>query len=333
MACSIAENVPLKSLAEELNLPHQCHSTRPRCIQGFEQRDGNNVFGIPGAAIGYCQALFNYEGTPEGHTKKVVNLLSEINAPWVNSHELFWGYKNIEATGVFLHKAIMPLVGTGRIPILITGLDPANDFSEIDSIISSQISIHSGETVLLRMVLGRDSSVKNAAKLLQQILADCRKNNRLPTWFPLLQGNLTIQEWKKLKLLLGSDWKYTNIAVNPFIGEPEFEFIREQITVAQIPIGLANGISNSGIIRLAPGMKILGASEKATYSLGEYFTRLNILEIAPTLIVLGPSLPEWSDVINQRRIQKLLPVLRQSCNILWDGLSSSRRNFVWQMTA
>jgi hypothetical protein len=48
MACSIAENEPLKKLADDLKIPHQCHSTRPRCIQGFERREGNNILGIPG---------------------------------------------------------------------------------------------------------------------------------------------------------------------------------------------------------------------------------------------------------------------------------------------
>jgi hypothetical protein len=263
----------------------------------------------------------------------VINLLSEIDAPWVNSHELFWGYKNFETTDTYLNSAITPLVGTGRVPILISGLDPAFDLAEIENIISSPISVHSGETILLRMVLSGRKSVENVSKLVKRILQDCRANKRLPVWFPLLQGNLTIEEWSKLKALLEDDWKYLNVAVNPFIKDKEFEFIRDQITVAQIPIGLANGISESGLIKLAPGMKIMGAKEQDSYSLTDYFAKLNILGVAPTLIVLGPSLPDWSDEVNQDRVRKLLPALRESCNTLWDGLSLSRRNFVWEMTA
>lgn len=333
MACSIAENTPLKRLAEELKIPHLCHSTRPRCIMGLEQRHDNNVFGIPGAAIGYCQALFNYEGTPSGHTNKVTKLLSEIEAPWTNSHELFWGYKGQNDTNWFLNEAIRPLLGTGRIPVLISALDPAASLWEIEEIISSRPPTHSGETILLRIVLSGENSIKNFVHVVKNILAECREKNELPVWWPLVQGILTIEQWKNLKNLLGRDWKYLNIAVNPFVEDDVFEIVKDQITVAQIPVGLPTGISREGKITLAKGVKIMGAPDEAQYDLSEFVEKLNQLDVAPTLIILGPSLPEWSDAINQLRIAKLLPFLRENCNVLWDGLTDARREFVWKMAA
>src|SRR5258706_11157052 len=122
MVCRVADNTPLKRFQLDLQLPSQCHSMRPNCIQGYEERTGNYALGLLGTALGYCQALFSYAGDPESHTRKVTRLLTEIDAPWVNSHELFWGHKLVESPSEFVDKAIKPLVGTGRVTVLITSL-------------------------------------------------------------------------------------------------------------------------------------------------------------------------------------------------------------------
>ena len=156
----------------------------------------------------------------------------------------------------------------------------------------------------------------------------------MPRWWPLFQGDLTVYQWSRLKGSLESAWKFVNIAVNPFCRPDVFETIREQITVAQVPVGLADGIHSDGTIELALGMvRLTGATDCPRYSLLEYMTKLLSLDVAPTLIVLGPSLPTWSNAINQERVGQLIPVLRVGCDILWNGLSRSRRNMVWALSA
>jgi hypothetical protein len=95
-------------------------------------------------------------------------------------------------------------------------------------------------------------------------------------------------------------WKFVNVAVNPFMSPETFEYLRDQITVGQIPIGLSEGISSDGTIQLAPGMvRLTGAAgDRQAYSLPAYMENLSTLDTAPTLIVLGPALPEWSDMVN-----------------------------------
>ena len=141
--------------------------------------------------------------------------------------------------------------------------------------------------------------------------------NGMPPWWPLLQGMLDDDGWMKTQDLLGSDWRYANVAVNPFVSDAQFELLAPQITVAQIPIGLADGMTDDGVIRLAPGMKIHGATEGASYSLFDYIEKLSKLSSPPTLIILGPSLPEWSDDVSAKRIERLLPLLRKACDRLW----------------
>ena len=334
MACSIAENQPLLRLAETLGVSHQCHSTRPRCVAGLSAKRCDAVFGIPGAAIGYCQALFNYAGASADHTAKVKTLLREINAPWSESHELFWGYRCPDEHPIdFLTEAIRPLLGSGRVPVVISALDPAADMASIKAIFATRPEVHSGETVLLRLVLSSDQSISSSVGLIRAILDECRSFQKLPRWWPLIQGELSIDQWRRFRKELEDAWQYINVAVNPFTQEEVCSLVADQITVAQVPIGSAEDISMNGYIRLAEGMKISGASPTAEYSLDSYVARLSGLATAPTIIILGPSLPSWSDAHNQDRIAKLLPLLRQSCDVLWDGVPASRRNLIWKLAA
>jgi hypothetical protein len=333
MVCSIADNTPLKQLQLDLGLPSQCHSVRPHCIQGYESRTGNHVLGLPGTALGYCQALFNYAGDPATHTLKVLELLTAIGAPWAKSHELFWGHRKLEHPNEFVYQALKPLLGTGRVPILITGLDPARQQDEIQKILATSPAVQPGETILVRMVLGGTESLYDVAALIKKLLSECRENTRMPTWWPLLQGDLDIEHWSTLWNLLDADWKYVNVAVNPFTSQEVFNLVREQITVAQVPIGLAEGISSEGEIQIAPGMRIMGATEQSSYSLSKFAESLSSLSSLPTIIILGPSLPSWSDEVNQARLAKLLPILRSICDSLWSDLPKSRREAIWNMRA
>lgn len=333
MVCSIADNTPLKKLQLDLGLPSQCHSVRPHCIQGYEPKTGDYVLGLPGTALGYCQALFNYAGDPAAHTRKVLEALTVIGAPWANSHELFWGHRKLESPTEFVNQAIAPLLGNGRVPVLITGLDPASQQEEIQKILVTSPSVQPGETILVRMVLGSTESVYDAASIIKDLVSDCRDHTRMPNWWPLLQGDLKVEQWTILRDILDADWQYINAAINPFSTQEVFDFLCEQITVAQVPVGLAEGISPDGEIRLADGMKIMGAPDCSSYSLPKFVESLSSLSSPPTIIILGPSLPSWSDEVNQARLAKLLPVLRSSCDTLWSALPRSRREAIWNMNA
>jgi hypothetical protein len=333
MVCSISDNTPLKRLQVELGLPSQCHSIRPHCIQGHEKVTGDYALGLPGTALGYCQALFTYAGDPSTHTRKVARLLTEIGAPWANSHELFWGHRQLETPSEYVGKAVEPLLGTGRVPVLITGLDPAKQQDEIRSILNTSPAVQPGETILVRMVLSDSESLSEAASLIRTLILDSKQKAQMPNWWPLFQGDLKAEQWAILWDLLDEDWKYVNIAINPFTSQEVFNLLREQITVAQIPVGLAEGISSDGTIQLAPGMKILGAEDNTMYSLPGFVEKLNSLFSPPTIIILGPSLPEWSDEMNKARLAKLLPALRKCCDELWSDLSEAKRNAVWNMIA
>jgi len=333
MACQIAENTPLALLRECLGLPAQCHSFRPKCIMGLNSQSRVSALGAPGAAIGYCQAIFGRAGNAATHTNHVLRLLREIDAPWANSHEMYWGHLKDEPAEQFLVGGMTPLVGNGRVPVLITGLDPAADLSAIDAILNTRPPITPGETVLVRMLLTRDDSVEATVSLLRGLVQRSLAASEMPTWWPLVQAPTTVAVLQRLKDGLGDLWQYANIAVNPFTPRDVCEVAGDQVTVAQVVVGAAQEITSEGTIRLAKGITISGAAPLASYSLAPYFERLSELESPPTLIILGPSLPSWTDEMNQERIAKLLPHLRSECSRLWHKVDPPRRETVWRMSA
>jgi len=76
MACRIAENQPLSALREDLGIAKQCHSVRAQCVQGYKRVGGDYAMGVPGAALGYCQALFSPRENPRLHTEYVRGCLA-----------------------------------------------------------------------------------------------------------------------------------------------------------------------------------------------------------------------------------------------------------------
>lgn len=333
MACRLAENEPLLQLREDLGLPKQCHSLREDCVHGLTRLEKHQVLAAPGAVIGYCQALFNRVGDPREHTSRFTSLLQSIGAPWPKSHELFWGYRGADQPQAYLNGALGPLAGTGRVPIVITGLDPAKDSVELNNLLQTQPGVMQNEPVLVRIVLGSQESFVATARLIRSLLADCRRDRRMPIWWPLLQSTMPIEQWNWLKVELADEWKYLNVAVNPFTTDDVFDFVSDRITVAQIVVGHAEGISDDGVITMAPGMKIAGAADGASYRLRDYIARLATLEVVPTLIVLGPSLPEWTDEMNTARLAKLLPHVDSACRSLWSDLPPDQISMILKMPA
>lgn len=333
MACRIADNKPLARLSRELGITPRCHGKRRECIQGFQPHENEFVMGAAGAVIGYCQALFANAGDPGKHTEKVRRLLREIEAPWCESHELQWGYRLNLTANDFVSEGCAPLIGSGRVPILITALDPASDTVELQTVLRSSPAIPDSESILVRLVLKSNESVDAAARIMRQLLDEARTKRRVPNWWPLLQGAISRSEWSRLKSSLGADWNYVNVAVNPFVADDVYEEIESQITVAQIPVAKSEGVRSDGTVQLHPSVRILGAGQDASYSMTKFAEKLARLPIAPTLIILGPSQHDWPDEENQQRTAAILPLVRQMCDQLWSELTPQRREEVWKLAA
>jgi hypothetical protein len=335
MVCKVADNPPLKKLRNDLGFKPVCHSFRASCIHRLPTPSKDYNLGGPGAAIGYCQALFNKVGSPHENTNNVVSLLQEIGAPWAKSHELFWGYKGESSTEEYVVDASGPLIGDGRVPILITALNAGSDQAEISKILSAPTSVVPGETILLRILIDDVDSAKAAVVQMRILIARARNENQMPQWWPLIQGALTVNEWREVQLMAGEMWPYFNIAATPWTSSAAYNLIKDQITVAQVPVGLKEGISLDGtVVMVDKHIKLPGTPETdAVYNLLEYFETLKNSVSAPTLIVLGPSKPEWTEEINKARLQALLPLLEDGCKNLWDGLAKSDYETVWSYVA
>lgn len=333
MVCKVADNPPLQVLRRRLGLPSQCHSLREQCAQGYYRQLGAFTMGGSGAAIGYCQALFNRVGPPGQHTRTVTDVLMSINAPWSKSHELFWGYRNNEPASEFLNQAIGPLAGSGRVPILITGLDPSSDPDMISEILSSSPAIFPGESILIRVVLRSEDSIEQAASLIKSLLNRAFETGRMPLWWPLLQADFKRHQWQKLKELLEDAWEYVNIAVNPFADPDSISEIFEQITVVQFVVGLSDGVGQNGVIQLPPEMKILGAAQNASYDIFSYASEMQDLPNLPICIILGPSAPTWTQQQNCDRLANYLSVFKEATEILWSRMNRDDRKLVWELSA
>ncbi len=208
--------------------------------------------------------------------------------------------------------------------MIITGLGPENP--GVSEIFAVQAIVPPGETVLVRILLtGLDDSIEAGARLVEGILEQVSSKKSVPAWWPLFQGDISLRQWEKFKLRLGNNWQFVNIAINPFVNMEIMHFLAEQITVAQVPIGLfADFDFADGVIRMSEGMKIIGARDGLYYYLPEYFRDLSLLKITPTIIVLGPSLPSWTRDDNCARITSAAYLIRKHIPILWSGLKSDR---------
>jgi len=335
MVCKVAENGPLSAMRDDIGAERVCHSFRAGCIHRLRQADARHALGAPGAAIGYCQALFNRAGSHDENTQRIVKLLDEIGAPWHRSHELFWGNRGESAVQEYVLEASASLAGNGRVPILITGLDPRIDKTTIAEILQSGSHVVPGETILLRIVLGSMESAEIAIQIMRDISSEAMRSQTMPRWWPLLQGSFTAAQWNEIIREAGDVWKYANVAMNPWMTESAFRSVQAQITVAQVPVGLAEGIKPDGQIQMASGMvRLTDAPEKdAKYNIYDYFSRALQLESAPILLVLGPSLTEWTDRVNQDRLEALLPLLTTGSRDLWHGLSDDAFSMIWNFAA
>lgn len=253
---------------------------------------------------GFCQALFRRHDVPGDHTAFVVCSLEEAGATRPLSHELFYGYLGPDySIEEFFRSAVGPLKLKGEVPVLITSFEA--DAPKVQDIFRIETRLR--KTILVRVLVSQ-RSVEAAAGLLRSCVDafNGKRQTTHPKWWPLFQLQGDEDAWKTLKCRVGSAWEYMMIAVNPF--SRITDDIIPRIVIAQIPIGAADGVGST--MRLAPGVKITGASDSASYDLSAYIRQVRQLPRNPIFIVLGPTKPEWDDQENVVRVSRTLDLLR-----------------------
>jgi hypothetical protein len=245
--------------------------------------------------------------------------------PWPKSHEIFYGHKGDLSSSSFIDGAAGPLIDGGRLPVFITGLDPSMESEGVREIFESQPSI-SAQTMFVRLQLKSRASIAAAANLLVSLVEQARMQRQLPRFWPLFQGDLSVSDWQRFVSECGSNWQYAAVAVNPFVSTDVLALLKDQIAVAQIPIGAAEGVNQDGRIVLPGDMNILGTSGKeAEYYLSTFVRNLAIIDNSPpVLIVLGPALQGWTHEESCQRLERFNPLLRLACRNLWGHLTPAR---------
>jgi hypothetical protein len=332
MVCRIADNPALESMRKDLGLERFCHSQRVDCIHRLPRASDPSYYGISGAFMGYCQALFERKGTPAENTVRVAELLTEAALPWARSHELFLGHRTVESVESFVQQAAQPLSDLGRVPILITGLDTSND-AAVSEILDAPVDVVDGETVLVRLVLNHPSSFAAAANVIEKLVRQAEATRAMPKWWPLLQAAGQAAEWSSLKERLGGLWKFVNIGVNPFTDAETRSVVEDQVMVAQFFVPGPDDITHDGDVRVSEGMTIYGAKTGDRYSIPEMVEQIADFPSWPTCIFLGPTLPAWSDEINVLRVQAAVDAFCRRSRQLWERDGLARYEPIWQMAA
>lgn len=257
------------------------------------------------AVAGYCQALFTARPHPGEHTRFFVDALGEAQARYPTSHELFLGHKPPEMTvAAFIADAVAPFRdGDGCVPVLITGLEAS------DAMIADIFAVPApmSEPVLVRMLVG-ERSITHAAELMRNLVANVRTSKAFPGWWPLFQTTFDADTWKQFRTAMDDTWRYSAVAINPFVWPDVLEVVGEQVAVAQLPIGHAEGIGSSRI-DLGP-VRVTGAQPDEGYDVSAFAKMLQALPHRPVNIVLGPSQPQFDDAENARRLARGLAVFR-----------------------
>lgn len=256
----------------------------------------------PEGAIGYCQGLFHKDGaTPSAHTVNVKRYLEEVEAPYPTSHELLRPYQPVGmSTTEYVKQAGAPLSLTGRVPILITTLDPSTDASVIDEVFSDH---ECTGTMLVRLALNSPDSIRSAAALLERVVSTAEVSGFIPSRYPLFQSDsYSSKDWNDFKHEAGDHWDYAAVAVSPFTSKAAIEAIKPNVAVAQYFVGDRNRINSDGTITLPAAMCVQDGKkgESVQYNVFEYKERIR--DIRALNIVCGQALPSWSHSENLDRV-------------------------------
>lgn len=333
MACRIADNPALERLRADIGADRLCHSQRVDCIRRLPRAENEGFYGIAGAFMGYCQALFALKGSRASNTERITALLERENLPWARSHELFHGHRRELTVGEFVTQAAAPLRHFGRVPILISGLDPDADAEEVQEIFSSPAQVIPGETILVRLVVRSDASFEALEKLLRRLVDTASRERQMPRWWPLIQSGGSPAQWSALRKRLGPLWRYVNIAVNPFTPSDQWEILADQIMVTQFVVPHSRDITGDGDVRVTEGMKIAGAPPEASYNICEMIAAAGGLRSWPTAIFLGPALDCWSDDENANRVAKAVRIFTAEVERQWSQSGHGRYAELLKMAA
>lgn len=288
MAMHVADADPLKALVSDNDLFSQ--------VVACGAKQGRQT-------VGFCQALFAKSMDAGEHTISVCDSLVASGSAFANSHELFLGHWQPEESSFidWFDSAASPLKArTGCVPVLITGLSATD--SQATTIFASHHQL--GEPVLVRMLLG---DVVEAAKMLNALVSEVAMSKLLPNWWPLLQASsqTKLEQWRQLASLVGNNWQYVCVAVDPFVAPTVREFLLWQTVVVQIPLGELEGIGS--VVQIPPAM-LSSVPDGAHYDLPEYLASLPG-DRKDIVIILGPSRPEWSRDYNIKRIVAIKELL------------------------
>lgn len=335
MVCSVAENQPLQRLAQDLGAGAMCHGIQRTCVRKRAVSKSVGVMGAAGAALGYCQALFAARRSPGEHTSAVMSLLRGIGAPMPESHELFLGHAGDSEISEFLANAMEPLQCRGRVPVLITSLDPADvrDRATIVSILNAKAPLIEEATMLVRIVLKSRESSCHLAALMMQMLDECERTLSLPRLWPLVQADFCEADWEHLHDALGSSWRYLNVAANPFTDRTALDIIAPQLTVAQLVVGVPHTEAKAIHVEVPDDMTVFARRDTSRYDLTAFLDALGACHTAPTIIVLGPTKPATPDSANAGRVATFLPAIHTTVSTLWSALPATTRGHLLELPA
>lgn len=333
MVCRIADNPALDRLRSDIGAERLCHSQRVDCVHRLPRAEEEGYYGIAGAFIGYCQALFSLQHPYSANTNRIIGLLESEGLPWARSHELFYGHKGSRTVSDFVKGAADPLRSLGRVPILITGLSPSTDASRLEEIFDASAEVVPGETILVRLVVHDDGSFTALETMLRRLVDEAVARRAMPRWWPLVQSGGSARQWDELRKRLGSLWKYMNVAVNPYSPNDHWEAVADQIMVMQFVVPHERDIDEDGNVRLSDGMQISGAAAGANYNIRQLVQRASALSNWPTSIFLGPTLSEWSDGDNLRRVAKAVRIFGDETESLWQRSGQGRYSELLKMAA
>jgi len=333
MVCRIADNPALERLRADIGAERLCHSQRVDCIHRLPRSDEQGYYGIAGAFMGYCQALFSPPSLLAENTIRIMSMLESEGLPWARSHELFYGHKGALPIEDYVRQAAAPLRHLGRVPILITGLNPARDATALDEIFEATPQLISGETILVRIIVEDRPSFDALEILVRGLVENAFASGKMPRWWPLVQSGSEASEWSDFRRRIGALWKYMNVAVSPFSPGDQWDIISDQIMVAQFVVPHEQDIASDGNVRLSDGMRISGATENASYNIRELVNRAGSLSTWPTSIFLGPTLPGWSDYENLRRVAKAVRIFTDEIQNQWISTGHDRYSELLMMAA
>lgn len=333
MVCRIADNPALDRLRSDIGAERLCHSQRIDCVHRLPRADEEGYYGIAGAFLGYCQALFSLERPYSANTNRIIRLLESEELPWARSHELFYGHKGSATVADFVTDAAAPLRILGRVPILITSLSPSSDCAALREIFNAPAEVVPGETILVRMIVEDEGSFAALEAMVRGLVDEARRHRAMPRWWPLVQSGGAAKQWLDLKKRLGPLWRYMNVAVNPFSSDDHWDAVADQIMVAQFVVPHERDVDPDGNVRLSEGMRISGAPGDATYNIRQLVRRAGALGTWPTSIFLGPTLDGWSDGDNLRRVAKAVRIFTDEIESLWARSGQGRYAELLKMAA